>query len=58
MWLVVFSRLISLSDPIFNGGVATEPTAYNGMDSACLPNLPLVLYSLNEDVGMGEPSPQ
>lgn len=34
-----------------------EPTAINGMDSACLPNLLLVLYFLNEDVGKGKPSP-
>lgn len=56
-WLVVSSHLISLYDQIINGGVAGEPTAINRMDSACLPNLLLVLYFLNEDVGKGKPSP-
>lgn len=37
--------------------MAGEPIAINGMDSACLPNLLLVLYFLNEDVGKGKPSP-
>lgn len=37
--------------------MAGEPAAINGMDSACLPNLLLVLYFLNEDVGKDKPSP-
>lgn len=37
--------------------MAGEPTAINGMDSACLPNLFHVLYFLNEHVGKGKPSP-
>lgn len=36
--------------------MAGERTAINGMDSACLPNLLLVLYFLNEDVSKGKPS--
>lgn len=36
--------------------MAGEPTAINGMDSTCLPNLFPVPNSLNEDVGKGKPS--